>query len=475
MKIAGCLCVSLLWVVGGLSAPIEVSDLNEWVRLCGRDNQEIRLCPGTYRMSDYLTPEVLQRIRGGVDRTQRRPPVAMLALLGSGNVVDCTGATIEIDTSLYALLPKGGYTRCVTVAGSGNRIVGLSIRNTGSADRGSNGNLLSVAGRGNTLEEVVLHIRGSFPYGYGDLLGKGGPNLLSLQKQSGIQVLGSETTLRRCSVLSEAFGHCFYIQGGDDIRLEECRAEGTMRSTNDMLKERQGPAFELGFRSVYKNREGRFTISPGYMKSLSEDGFRTYEGAGRVTLVNCVAIHTRAGFEIGARDEANDKSIVENCEARGCERGFFIGSNTLVRGSRGDITHGPLLYLRGGTGSDVELELIGEEPRSLVHAVATLAGEHHRVRISIGAGLAPFPAVPIMLGFAPPAHGEMASPMLAAPSRKIDLSSDLPFAPIISSDQVSDCVLRSAGRKLQDGDLRRDPGPWRRPQDGSYTGASETK
>ena len=68
--------------------------------------------------------------------------------------------------------------------------------------------------------------------------------------------------------------------------------------------------------------------------------------------------------------------------ARGCERAFLIGSHTIVRRSRGDITYGPLLYLRGGRDSDVDLELAGDGPQSLVHAVATIAGENHRVRLT---------------------------------------------------------------------------------------------
>jgi hypothetical protein len=39
-----------------------------------------------------------------------------------------------------------------------------------------------------------------------------------------------------------------------------------------------------------------------------------------VTLLNCTAINTRAGFEIGAPDNAPKKTLLENCVARGCER-----------------------------------------------------------------------------------------------------------------------------------------------------------
>jgi len=453
-------------MTGGFAAEIEVASLAEFAAAAARDHQQIRLRPGVYRMADYLTEDVLAGIRADIDRSQKRPPVPMLVIRGRDNRIDCRDAVIEIDTTLYGRLPSGGYTRCLIVAGSGNTITGLTVRNTGPGDRGSNGNILSVAGERNTLEDVTLHVRGSFPYGYGDLLGKGGPNLVPLQKQSGIQVLGSGTTLRRCKVFSRAFGHCFYIQAGEDIRLEDCYAEGAMRATSDMLADTSGPAFDLGFRSVYRNRDGRFAIAPGYVKSLSEDGFRTYGGAGRVTLVNCTAVNTRAGFEIGARDDAPAKTVVENCVARGCERAFLIGSHTIVRRSRGDIVHGPLLYLRGGRESDVELELVGDRPRGLVHAIATIAGEGHRVRLAAQDALEPMPSLPILVGYGMPPHAEMASATAPAATRGLRLDNGIAAAAVVVGELVEQAEIRTDGRRFEDADLRKDPGPWGLPASG---------
>src|SRR3712207_9285436 len=65
----------------------------------------------------------------------------------------------------------------------------------------------------------------------------------------------------------------------------------------------------------------------------------------------------------------------------GCERGYLLGSNVVVRGSRGDVAYGPLLYLRPSRNSDVELELTGKGSESTVHALATIAGTGHRVRL----------------------------------------------------------------------------------------------
>ncbi len=438
------------------AAETEVASLADLAREAARDGQQIRLKAGVYRMADYLTEPVLEEIRAGVDRKQQRPPVPMFVFRGNDNHIACEGAVIEIDTTLYKKLPGGGYVRCLIVAGTGNTISGLAIRQTGP-NQGSGGNTLSLAGARTTLEDVTLHVHGSWPYGYGDLLGKGGPNLVSLQKQSGIQVLGSGSVLRRCRVFSRALGHCFYIQVGGDIRLEDCYAEGSMRATSDMLRDTSGAAFDLGFKSVYENRDGRFLITPGYTKSLSEDGFRTYGNAGRVTLVNCTAINTRAGFEIGARDDAPEKTLLDNCVARGCERAFLIGSQTIVRRSRGDIEHGPLLYLRGGRDSEVELELTGPGPApgSTVHALATIAGENHRVKLTRQAYESPLPALPVMLGFGMPAHAEMASPILPAPAKAIQLENTIPGVPVILAEASLSAGVQTPGRVVPDEATRR--------------------
>jgi hypothetical protein len=438
---------------------VEVGSLKELAEVAGKDGGTVTMKPGVYRMADYLTDEVLQQIREGVDRKQSRPPVPMFVFRGNGNRIDLRGVTIEIDTSLYQKLPGGGYTRCVIIAGQGNAIEGLVIRNSGP-DQGSGGNILSVQGPNNTLSDVTLHVHGSFPHGYGDLLGKGGPNLVGLQKQSGIQVLGDHSVLRRCKVFSRAFGHCFYIQVGDDIRLEDCHAEGAMRATSEMLADTSGPAFELGFKSVYQNRDGRFVITPGYMKSLSEDGFRTYGDAGSVALVNCTAVNTRAGFEIGAKDDSPKKTTIDGCVAKGCERAFLLGSHVIVRRSRGDAKYGPLLYLRGGRESDVELELAGDRSDFAVHAIATIAGSGHRVKLSCQPHETGFAKLPVMLGFGMPEHAEMSSAIPPAEAKGIELVSELPEVPVWTSSEVKDCRIQAVGKTVSDEELRKVPGKW---------------
>lgn len=440
---------------------VEVDNLQALADAAAKSGQTIRMKPGVYKISDYLTAGVLAAIRAEVPaNAPGRPPVWMMRFSGDDNQYDFSGVTIEIDTSFYAKLPRG-YTRCLFFNGKRNAVRGLTVRNSGPADKGSSGNILSVWGEGNTLEDVSLYVSGSFPYAYGDLLGKGGPNLIGIQKQSGIMVGGRDQTLRRCRVISRAFGHCFYVQRlgdmvTDNVRLEDCYAEGEMRSTAEMMRDADGPLAKLGYRIVNENRDGRRMIVPGYMKTLVEDGFRTYGGTKRVTLVNCTAINTRAGFEVNGPDDAADgRTVVERGTALGCERAYLIGSNADVRGSRGDMKYGPLLYLRGGANSIVDLELVGGSSDYTVHALATVAGENHRVRLHTQERTDHLPPrVPILLGYGMPSDAEMIAPIKPAATRGVTIVNELPGFAVIRGEQASDCTVQTAGLVFDDAETR---------------------
>ncbi|AWK06275.1 hypothetical protein HYN56_19390 [Flavobacterium crocinum] len=427
----------------------QVETLEALEQSAKENGQNIQMKPGVYSLADYLTKDRITKLLSEFPEAtgqQKRPPRWFLRFKGNNNTFDFTGVTFEINTELYKILPYG-YTRCIFIDGNGNAIKGLTIKNTGPKNIGSNGNILSIFGDNTLLEDVKLYVSGS-TYGYGDLFGKGGPNLTSLQKQSGIMIAGKNNTIKRCKVFSRAFGHCFYIQTQghvtDNVVLEDCYAEGEMRTTNDILAESGGLAEKLKYQSVYQNRDGRYMISPGYTKALCEDGFRTYGGVGKVTLRNCTSKNTRSGFEIGGTDDAKNQTLLQGCQAFGTERGFLIGSNVVVRDCRADMQFGPLLYLRENTvGADVELELVPGMPKSLVHTIATIAGKNHRVKLYANDTQTAMPSLPIMLGFGMPAHAEMSSPILPMPTENIVLINDLQHSFIIKNDDAKNLEIKS--------------------------------
>lgn len=440
---------------------VEIGSVKELAEYAAKSGNTVRMKAGVYSMSDYFTDEVAEQTKKDQPKGEGRQPAWMIQFSGSNNVFELDGVELQIDTTLYPKMAKG-YARCLWMSGSGNTINGLTVRNIGP-QQGSNGNIFSVWGQNNTLNDVSLYVSGSKPFGYGDLLGKGGPNITGLQKQSGMMFAGLNHVARRCRVISRAFGHCYYIQTApnagvpvtDNIVLENCYAEGVMRSTADMLRETSGTLADLGFRTIAQNRDGRFLVLPGYMKSLVEDGFRSYGGTKRIRLVNCTAVNTRAGFEVSGPDQGEDKTVIDGGTALGCERAYLLGGNVVAKNCRGDTKYGPLLYLRGGKNSQVDLELVGSGSDYTVHALATIAGEGHRVHLFTRepADRQP-PVVPIMLGFAMPGHAEMASQIPPAAAKRVDLVNDIPRFPVVKSAVVEEGSVVSTGQVFADDDLK---------------------
>jgi hypothetical protein len=64
------------------AASAEVASLKELAEVAAKDNGTVTMKPGVYRMADYLTDDVLQQIREGVDRKQARPPVPLFVFRG---------------------------------------------------------------------------------------------------------------------------------------------------------------------------------------------------------------------------------------------------------------------------------------------------------------------------------------------------------------------------------------------------------
>ncbi len=434
-------------------AVIEVGDLNKLAEYAAKDGSSIKLAPGIYRMSDYLTDELIAARRSEAmaeakRRGVRRGDTYMFAFSGSNNSFDFTGVTIEVDTKFLSAF-KGCYIREFLISGNGNTFSGLTITDIGDSPTYMGGNSVSIEGDNNTLKDVTVNVRGSFPYGYGDYLGKGSESIVAGKKHSGVQICGINTKLIGCKVITFAFGHAFYIQGGINTILENCYAKGQMRSTDDMLAETSGVAFDNGFKSVYTNYAGEKKIPAGYMKSLGECGFRTYASGGRtnrltgkVTVTNCTAENMRVGFALAA-DDKTEPVRVSNCEAIGCERGFFIIKG-VVTNSRSDAIYGPMLYLEGNEASDIELTLTKIKSDFKVHSLATISGKGHKLTLNQKTAINTNKKVPIMLGFGMPVAGEISSPIPQVAASDITLINNTDM-PVAAGADVKNCKVITNG------------------------------
>ena len=411
---------------------VTVSSLKELASYAAKSNNRITLKAGKYRLADYLNADSIQA------KVQRKD-YQYLNFSGDNNIFNFDGVEIEIDTRLRELLKFPIHTSEIMVTGTGNTLQGLTITSRGNG-LSPGGATFEVAGKNNTIKNFTIHVQGSFPYGYGDLFGKGGPDVIRHQKQSGFLITGSHTNILGCKLYMRSFGHGFYIQkDAGDIYFEDCYVEGEVRSTDEVLKETSGPAFDVKFRTWTPNREGEYIVTSGYMKSLCEDGFRTYGQNKNIRFKNCTAKNTRGGFEL----RTNGGVVLENCTVIGAERAFWFGNNAVVKNSRGDANYGPLLFMEGSD-ADVEIEVLPNESDRIVHALATIQGNNNKVTLKAAKGNNRTQALPILIGYTHPEHGESMSPYGEGACSKLEFKNTTNM-PVVIGEMAIGCIIETKG------------------------------
>ena len=410
------------------AAKIDISSLAELEHYAAESGNDITLRPGHYRLIDLIP---LNSIRERRERKQW----PFFVFSGSDNTFNLTNVVIEHDTALRAALHPPVHTNEFVVTGARNTLSGLTINCIGDG-ASPGGALVSVDGDDNTLRDCTFTVRGSFPYAYGDIFGKGTPAIIHHLKHSGVHIVGNRTRVLGCKVFMRSFGHAFYVQGGSNQNFENCLAEGEMRSTTTMLAETSGPAFDAGFRTMDKNRNGEFKVLPGYMKSLAEDGFRTYTDTTGIVFKNCVAKNMRGGFELRTKQGAH----IEKCSALGCERGFWVSEGAEIISSQGDAAYGPLLFVEGNN-ARIELEVLPTASDAIVHALALIQGSGHTITFTASAkGPRPRP-LPIRLGFCAPGAGNGMGAIPERPASNIILRNQttmpVEISPLVASAKVA--------------------------------------
>ncbi len=425
-------CLVIAALAPASAERVTIASLAELAGFAGRSGNVVTLQPGTYRMVDWLPPDSMGERR-------KRKEFAFVTFAGNDNTFVLDGVTIEFDTALRAALNPPVHTNEFVISGNGNTLQGLTLTCIGDGTS-PGGALVAVRGKGNTLRDCTFYVRGSSPYGYGDLFGKGGPGVLSHRKHSGVLVTGDRTHLAGCRLVMRAFGHGYFIQkDAADVLIEDCTVEGEMRPTDAMLAETSGRAFGVDFRTVIANRAGENRVTPGYMKSLAEDGFRTYGQHDNLVIRNCTATNMRAGFELRSKTSVR----LENCTALGCERGFWISSGAEVSGCRGDAQFGPLLFLEGDKAT-VDLTLLPTTSDRTVHALATVRGSGHAVEITPAEGSGRPRPLPILLGFGAPPAGEGMAPYSEKTTRDVTLTNRTAM-PVAIGAMAARSIIESAG------------------------------
>lgn len=430
------LIIGLLFISTALHArDIKINSVRELAEYASKSGNVITMAPGVYQLTDYLSIDSMWA-------RHERKEFSYIAFSGNNNVFHLEGVEIEVDTKLRTALKPPIHSDEFMITGSNNTFNGLTLRCKGEGTS-PGGTVLQVAGKGNTLNDITLYVAGSYPYGYGDLFGKGKAKetVIPHKKHSGLLVTGSNTKLFRCKLYNRSFGHCFFVQrNAENVYFEDCYAEGVVRSTDDILAETSGPAFDVKFRTWTKNREGKYVVTPGYMKSLCEDGFRTYGPIKNIHFKNCTAKNTRAGFEL----RTNTGVRLENCTTIGTERAYWVGDDAVLKNCKGDANYGPLLFVEG---SNVDVELIVDSAESdrLVHALVTVQGVNNKVVLKSSQGKRRKKELPILIGYTHPMHGESMSPFDEGETIGLQLRNETGM-PIKIGSKARNCDIITNGR-----------------------------
>ncbi|REE01998.1 RICIN domain-containing protein [Marinoscillum furvescens] len=346
-RLYGLIIYTALMLVGlGATAQVTVNSLEELQPYLKESNTHVKMAPGTYT----ITVEDIENDKYTSTTHVGGAHVKVLLLFqGNNSTYDFTDVTLKIQTGVFKAF--GGYeVREIQVIGNDNVLKNLTMIDDGSVDdapakRAQN---ICLDGARNRIEGFHVTIKGSYPYGYGDVFGKGGKSVIGHRKHSACLVRGESNHVKNCTFIHKSYGHCIFMQAASNPIIEGCYVEGEVRSTDDMLLEEGtgSPADKVDFMTVWGYR-----LPAGYMLSLGEAGIRAYNagrtiidsveyqrGTSNPTVKNCTIKYMRTGVTLA---HASGTKYVDGCTAIACENGFSIGSGTVTNCSA-DVVYGPV-------------------------------------------------------------------------------------------------------------------------------------
>ncbi|ANW95380.1 hypothetical protein AXE80_03395 [Wenyingzhuangia fucanilytica] len=334
-----------LFTISNIKAQTIINSLSELKDRLDDDNGDFKMTPGTYYFnSTNCGPGKLFS------------DARLLLFTGNNSTFDFTDVKFEIDTEIFTLYGNTDIIEFWPV-GSNNVYKNLTLEDIGMTVPSKGAGSVHLDGADNLIEGFKTTTRGSFPYGYGDIFGKGGGSVISHNKHAGMLVRGDRNHLKNCTVIMRAYGHGIFVQGSHNAVIEGCYIEGELRTVGEVLEEEGtgSPADNVDFETVWgfnlKDLPSNHTFS------LQEAGIRAYstgvvfdengnatDETSRQTLnttvKDCTIVKMRVGVNTGA--EGGDDKIIQNCTALACEVGFWLGNDGDVIDCRGDASVGPL-------------------------------------------------------------------------------------------------------------------------------------
>ncbi len=345
---------------------IEVPDLASLVPYAKMSNVNVKVAPGTYNITaaDMST----NKYPGStlILGNHRR---AILLFEGDNSIYDLTGVTVTIEKEVWTEL-NSTYRELVflQVTGSENHIIGVKQVDIGGQYDFPNRGYTNVIidGYKNCMEGIEIQSLGSFPYLYGEVFGKAGEPTITHRKHCAFLVRGTENHILDCIVKHYAFGHCMFMQAAYKPKIEGCYVTSEVNSTRNILLEKGtgSPADEVNFETPFGYN---VEAIDGYTFACSEEGIRAYgsgqtvvkgveydRGTSEATILNCTIVTARAGVTLTHSTGVN---YVEGCTTIGCERGYAINTNGIIKNCYSDTQYGPALGVDYTTNSNITAEI----------------------------------------------------------------------------------------------------------------------
>ena len=380
---------------------VQVSSVKELREVMTKSHQYIVMAPGTYVVSDLLDSRTV------------------FHLSGSDNVYNLSGVTIQIPLSTLRKMTSRGTHGQAAYRIAGNRITlkGGTFENTyddgtvkvtdfGSYNQKSEYhpaggmNEMSISGDDVQIINCRLTVRGSFPYGYGNIYGIGRGNVVGLKKHGGIHSTGDRLIIDGCKVKMESFCHAIFFTGGDDITVRNTFVEGGVRPSNDLYNETNDGdlARRFDYKIQWPEEVKGLPVPRDHMLNLTEDGIRAYSGAGHVTVDNCKVIKMRGGIKLYMAKGAK----VSNCQVLDCViQGYSLPSRGIITNCSGNAAYGPLLYIHfdSHTSQKIDLEVLPSPHGLGDHPLAVIKGREHSIRFTASDSSTPETLRPIIVGY----------------------------------------------------------------------------
>ncbi|MFC7337582.1 DUF6250 domain-containing protein [Haloferula chungangensis] len=397
---------------------VEVSSLDELREAATRSHQHVTMKPGTYTVGEIRDSKIAFHFSGSnnyfdLSGVTINMPIEVISAMSDNRGIESDRGNGQRrrnrdsrGTGTYVLSGnhitiKGGVFENTYPDGK-NEVTDFGAYNRDRSNYPERGTTeLRISGDDNRLIGCRMIVRGSFPYGYGNIYGIGSSPVLSLKKHCGIQITGNRSILDHCDLKMEAFGHAIYAQSGaDQTTVRNTTVVGELRPSNDFYTEKHEDdlARRFDYQIQWPENVAGLAMPRDHMINLCEDAIRAYEKTGHFTVDNCRVDKTRGGIKLYLARSAR----ISNCLVTDCViESYSPPSRGTIVDSAGNAAYGPLLYLHMDSHHDarIELEVLPSEHSLGDHPLAAIKGHGHNITFTSADSSPPAVQRPIILGF----------------------------------------------------------------------------